>query len=171
MSYIYTLELKLAKKSSTINLRDYSKEIQDCIADYNSASEKAANRKSLERIEIQDISMLLRLRSSLELIAIGKALRYFSQLAIKRIPPLQENLTGSGQLFRINQIGLPVSEEDPKIQEIQLLARTVSDAALLKGLVDYVCRKRDPNTSVYLKKQKAVEQMKQLAVEAGIIVL
>lgn len=169
MSYLYTLELKLAKKTNSFNLTEYSKDISKVIEDYNYAGEKAANKKCITLIQTNEKSLNIRLNSTVKLQNSGKALRFFSELMIKKIPDIKDCITSSGQLFRISEIGLPVTEnEDPNLQ---LLAREIDDSTLVKALVDYVCRKRDPNTSVYLKKQKAIEQMKQIALESGLIEL
>ena len=167
MSYLYTLELKLAKKTNAFNLKEYSKEISKVIEAYNHAGEKAANNKCIVLIQTKEKSLQIRLNSTAKLHNAGKSLRYFSELMIEKIPDIKDCITSSGQLFRITEIGLPVTEnENP---DLQLMAREVDDSTLVKALVDYVCRKRDPNTSVYLKKQKAVEQMKQIALESGLI--
>ena len=164
---VYTTELKLAKTRSNIKLEDYKAQIEEAACMYNKAGEAAVNKKSMELLEIKSSSILLRLRSETQLNAVGKALRFFSQQMVNKIPALAGNITSSGQLFRANPIGLPTTEE---IQvEIPLKIKEIDDAELIKELVDYVCRKRDPNTSVYLKKAKAVEKMKQLAVEAGML--
>ena len=167
MSYIYSLELKLAKTSDCIHLGDFQTAINEAIIQYNDAGKKSANPKNIELVNIENNLILLHLTSASELRFVGKALRYFSQLIIQKVPILTQNLTTSGQLFRINQIGLPIAEdEDPNVQ---LQAREVDDACLIKALIDYISKKRDTNTAIYIKKLKAVEQMKQLAIEAGII--
>ena len=165
--YIYLTELKLAKTRSHITLEDYKTQIEEAACIYNEAGTAAVNKKSMELLEIKSSSILLRLRSEVQLNAVGKALRFFSQQMVNQIPALAGNITSSGQLFRANPIGLPTTEET-KV-EVPLKIREIDDAELIKALVDYVCRKRDPNTSVYLKKAKAVERMKQLAVEAGML--
>ena len=167
MSYIYSLELKLARTAEQIRLNEFENTIRQATSDYNDAGKKSVNPKSIELIKIENSLILLHLTSASELRVVGKALRYFSQLLVKKIPILLENLTSSGQLFRVNQIGLPIAEnEDP---HVQLQAREVDDACLIKALIDYISKQRDPNTATYIKKLKAVEQMKQLAIEAGII--
>ena len=169
MAYIYTLEMKLAKASKKIDLRDFYAQIEETAAAYNETGADAFNQKSIELLDVKDNAIQMRLRSAIKLNAVGKALRYYSQGLIMRVPALADNLTGSGQLFRVSVIGIPSEETDSTDLEIPLKIREIDDAELVKALVDYVCRKRDPNTATYLKKVKAVEKMKQLAVEAGIL--
>ena len=149
MPYVYTLELKFAKTSANINLTEYTTVITEAISEYNKTGESATNPKHIELNKIDNKFIWLHLTSTSELKVAGKALRFFSQLIINKAPILADNLTTSGQLFRINQIGLPIAKgEDPNIQ---LQAKEVDDACLIKALVDYISKKRDPNTSTYIK--------------------
>ena len=167
MGFLYTLELKLAKQTPDVDLVNYESEIESVMKDYNETSARSYNKKALELCKLDKNSIIVRLNSQVKLATAGKALKYFSQCLIVRIPTLGANITSGGQLFRIKELGSVISEdEDP---DIQMRAREVEDAALINALVNYVCKKRDPDTSAYLKKQRAIEKMKQLALQSGLL--
>lgn len=169
MAYIYTLEMKLAKSSDSIELKNDKSLIEESFHEYNNVCSKSTNKKTIELLNVENNSILLRLSSETKLNAVGKALRYLSKMLLERIPALNNNLTSSGQLFRVNTIGFPTT--DPSKSYIPLQISKIDDSELIKSLIDYVCKKRDSNTSQYIKKVKAVEKMKQLAIESGLIII
>lgn len=45
----------------------------------------------------------------------------------------------------------------------------IEDLDVIKSLMDYVYKKRDPDSTTYRKKKAAFEQIKKIAFDSGII--
>ncbi len=163
----HLLEMRLAVMANDIDLRKHKKSINACIDKYNSAGSKSANFKQLSLIEVNEKRMTVRLTTDEELNTPGKAIRFFSQELYKKIPSLKAAVTVSGQIFRIKEIGTAVPENEDSA--IQLKTLKISDGDLICALVQHSLNKTSSVGAAYEKKRRAIEKMKQLALESGLL--
>lgn len=172
MPYTYCLKLGLATKSNCIDLCELEKSIKECAEAFNETCKNVSNPKSLTITEIDKKEIVCTLKSSTSLNSPGKALRFYSKILYEKESRILDDALSktSGQLFRITQIGVPsIDDENPDIA--LKAAREISDADLIKGLIDFVCKKKDGTSAEYVKKNKAITAMKNLALSSGIITL
>ena len=92
----------------------------------------------------------------------GKAMRLLSQLLVTSDKPDNlSDLVWNKKLFRTFKVA---SAEDSGSQNIIDLSG-ISDAELIKALIDFVCDEKDFSG----EKRSAMDQMKKLAVECGLL--
>lgn len=92
----------------------------------------------------------------------GKAMRLLSQLLVTSDKPDNlSDLVWNKKLFRTFKVA---SAEDSGSQNIIDLSG-ISDAELIKALIDFVCDEKDFSR----EKRSAIDEMKKLAVECGLL--
>lgn len=164
MSYKYLIGIRLATPDSSIalNQEPFSNAILSAIEEYNSCSKSAPNPKNISLIPSNffNDSFIIKLTSEKELASPGKALRLFSQI-----------ITNSGTFDCYIKNGkvfstFPVMQTENELEILD--PDKISDAEILKALIDYVCNKSDSNSTTYKRKRSAMAQIKQIALESGI---
>lgn len=168
MSYVYKVEIRLATTQKKFNLKDKHVIINDAVQRYNNRSYEMQNPKTLALQEINDDNIFLILESSLPLNSLGRALRTFSVIIIKEIKDEDfiNAITANGQLFSTRQLGKNKKEISIKSH---IDYAQIEDLDVIKSLMDYVYKKRDPDSTTYRKKKAAFEQIKKIAFDSGII--
>lgn len=167
MEHQYLVGLKLANSNASINFQDYTDLILACVEDYNKVGQsKSKNPKyiELDKSNISPDSIVLTLYSTEILTVVGKALRHLSQLLLSHDD--FKKCTVNGQLL----MTFPVSAVAPGGSEKQIISISeVDDIEFMKALMDYIYKKRDADSTAYRKKRIALDQMKQIALESGIL--
>lgn len=168
MSYLYEIEVQLATTQKKFNLKDKHIILKNAIERYNNRSFEMQNPKTLKLQEMNDESMLLILESSLPLNSLGRALRTFSVIILKEIKDddFIHAVTANGQLFSTKQL---CKNEKELTMEYNIDYTQIKDLDVIKSLMDYVYKKRDPDSTTYRKKKAAFEQIKKIAFDAGMI--
>lgn len=166
MAYIYEVEVQLATTQKKFNLKDKRIIINDAIQRYNNRSYEMQNPKKLKLQEIKEDSIFLILESSLPLNSLGRSLRTFSIIIIKEIKDedFVNAITANGQLFSTKRLNKKETSMESNIDYAQ-----IEDLDVIKSLMDYVYKKRDPDSTTYRKKRAAFEQIKKIAFDSGII--
>ena len=166
MASVSTLQLRIATVGNDLDLKTMTCSINESITEYNEASKKAINPKELKLLKVEAKYIEVQITSDQKLQAVGKACRLFSQKMLAKEPDLKTVITSSGQLFRIKEVGLPVTEfDDPSIQQRVL---DISDEDMICDLVRYL-RAPKGSGSAYEKKRSAIDKCKQILLESGII--
>ncbi len=164
MSYSYTIKLQLAYANSNVrfNCDPFRQTLLDAADDYNLCSGNAPNPKSIYIENIYPSSFIVVLTSQNELSSPGKALRAFSKIVVDS--GVFSECIKHAKLFTtytLTDISKNTNENpDPGI---------ISDAELIKALVDYALNKTESDSTAYNRKRNAVTHMKQIALEAGIL--
>lgn len=168
MAYTYELEVKLASAKRNLNLTLKKEIITDAIQRYNQRSYEMQNPKTIYLKKITDETMSLTLESALPLSSLGRALRTFSVIIIKEIKDIDfcNSVTPNGQLFSTKQISSTLTEDENHTFDDY---SQITDLDVIKALMDYLYKKRDPDSTIYRKKKAAFEQIKKIAYESGII--
>lgn len=167
MTYKYELKLRLANAKRGISFKSKEKIIQKAIEIYNQRSFSMQNPKEIKINKIESEYLYIDLGSSLPLSSVGKALRTFSVIILKELedPDFIKEVSSNGQLFSTTLIS---NDEIKNNKSVRNLAE-VSDLDVIKSLMDYVYKKKDPDSSTYRKKRAAMTQIKQIAIESGIL--
>lgn len=168
MSFKYKIGLSLVHPSPNSFL--YDKPFEDTInyaaRHYNSVCSASKNNpKEIEIIEIREKSIILYLSSEVELANPGKALRSFSQNLLKN-ETFQNTFMFGKQLFTSYDVANAYSVP---CEKKHISAEDIDDTLFLNSLINYFFKKRDPDTKIYLRKKKAIEKMKVIAYDCGII--
>ena len=92
----------------------------------------------------------------------------FSIIIIKEIKDddFINAITANGQLFSTKQLH---KNEKETSMEFNIDYTQIEDLDVIKSLMDYVYKKRDPDSTTYRKKKAAFEQIKKIAFDSGII--
>lgn len=160
--FTYPIKIEISNPQSSININLKTKEqlFLDAIKSFNESSDSMQNSKTLHDVSVSESYVILTLNSDAPLKSVGRALRKFvCDLLNSGDEELKNACTPSGALFRYTLISAEAPEEEIN----------VSDSELIKSLIDYVCSNRDTNTTIYRKKRKAIEEIKKIAIEGGII--
>lgn len=113
-------------------------------------------------IQLTRTTLLITLYTQEALNTPGKAVRLLSQLLITSDKPDNlSDLLWNKKLFRTFKVA---SAEDSGSQSIIDLSG-ISDGELIKALIDFVCDKKDFSG----EKRNAIDQMKKIAVECGLL--
>lgn len=165
--YKYEIELHLASVKPTLDLRKKEEIIRSAEKEYNNRSVHMQNSKEIKISKIEATHMILTLLSTFSLNSVGRALRTFSTILLKEYEDVDfiKEVTTSGALFKAVQVN---DTFDLKHND-KIVSKEISDLDLIKGLMDYVYKKRDPDSTVYRKKRIAMEEIKKLCIESGII--
>lgn len=162
LNYVYHMKLSLARPGPPLSEEDRLA-LEKGAAEYNSRAIYMANPKNIQLLEISDNYIRIKLYSTLVLTTPGRGLRTFTALLLNEPSSrFADRVTPGGQLFRVIDVKQPAHEgtlADPAL---------VSDADLVKALIDYMTEKKDGSASCQ-KKRAAVEEIKRLAAQAGII--
>lgn len=166
-SYEYLIGLKLVHPNPSKELNDFENIINLSAQEYNHiCMNRSTNPKEITIREITGNTIILKLNSRTELSSPGKALRSFSQLLIKHSEFAKCFVFGK-QLFT----SFEVTSENSAESNTHITADDIDDTLFMGSMLSYFLNKRDSDSTTYVHKRKAVEKMKLLAYECGIITL
>lgn len=137
--------------------------LQKAAEDFNLRTMEMANPKTIGIEEITPHSLKIKLLSTLPLKSVGRALRFYTNLLIQR-QEFADRMTSTG-LFRTTLLGETVKDREvpsPPPEQI-------SDLALLQALQRYLFERKDGGSKAYRQKRAAIEKMKELAKDSGIL--
>lgn len=129
---------------------------------YNLCSADTPNPKSISIENIYQSSFTVVLTSQNELSAPGKALRAFSKIVVDS--GVFSECIKHAKLFTTYTL-TDISKNTDETPDPGM----ISDAALIKALVDYALNKTELDSTTYNRKRNAMTHMKQIALEAGIL--
>lgn len=161
-AYHYDLTLSLALPGPDFSGED-RRTLEEGIGAYNERSIYMNNPKHIALLEMGKNHIKLRLSSTQMLTTPGRGLRALTAILVKT-PSFQDRVTPGGQLFRVIDVERP--DDCGGAPE----AAEISDAELVKALVDYLLERKD-GSAASRKKKAAVEEMKRLAADAAMICL
>lgn len=157
----YCYQMDLTTPSPDLPFTEEEKAaLADAIEKYNASSLSMANPKEIELVEVSERYISLKLFSTQALTTPGRGL---SRLTILLLDTCLAARVVNKHLLRVIRIQRPTDESTTKNP-----ASNISTADLIKGLIDYVTTPKD-SSSAAKKKRGAVEEMKRLGVESGII--
>lgn len=163
--YIYSVKLTLSNPKTSIDFSTKKDLLLSTFDAYNENSAFMANRKTLSNMKIAKNEIVIELTSQHRLTTVGRAMRSFTSLLIEQDDKdFSSAITASGALFTYTVLNEIAVDEQPQDQ-----ISKITDADLLKGLIDYVCSNRETSSSLYKKKRDCIQEMKRLAVASGII--
>lgn len=157
--YTYEMTLSLARLGEAFSDEDRTI-LEQGIAAYNERSTYMSNPKRLLLEEVGTNYIKVKLFSSQALATPGRGLRTLTSILLQAPSHCFRNrVTPGGQLFRVLDVQQPVSETaiDPT---------SVSDLELVIAMMRCLFDKRDGPT---VSQKKAIEEMKKMAVEVGIL--
>ena len=144
-AYHYDLTLSLALPGPEFSAED-RRTLENGINSYNERSIYMNNPKHISLLEMGKNHIKIRLSSTQMLTT----------------PSFEGRVTPGGQLFRV------LHAERPDDRGGAPEAAAISDAELVKALVDYLLERKD-GSAASRKKKAAVEAMKRLAIDAAMI--
>ena len=156
--YNYKVKLEAQRADIRIDFLRIQESLRECSENFNDTLKK--NKKLISNLEVYENYITFTLSSEAYLDSVGRALRGYTCLVLKKNEELLECTTPSGSLFKYSLI---VDKKDAE-EEIK-----ITDSELIKALVDYVTSNRDTNSTIYRRKRNAIEDMKKIAIEGGII--
>lgn len=162
MKYSCTVGVKLATPNSDFSFKEkeYKDTIEKYIEVFNDISKNSANRKEVTIVEVYREYFIIKIDSDYEITAVGRALRPFSKLIVES-HKFDDYIKYSKLFSTFPLVNTSVVSDDIVDPET-----TISDAELIKALVDYTCSKTENN---YKKKRIAMTKIKKIALEAGIV--
>lgn len=160
----YNVSLTLAKQNATISLKNKEAVVNHAIEEYNALPMQ--NPKHIIKVEISETYLRIRLESALPLSSPGKALRTFSKILLSD-PDFSSQLTPNGQLFRTAEASETPPDQIDQKESVD--ADSITDIELVHSLIDYVFAKRDPDSTIYRTKKKAMQEIKKISLAAGLI--
>lgn len=169
MSYSYTIQLAFATPNPTITFTDKVDIIDNAIVEYNNRTFQMQNPKEIEKIALEPSILTLKLKSTLPLTSLGRALRTFSTILIKEYqdPDFIAQIASNGQLFTTVHSS---ENSNQAISNNAIDINMIDDLEIVKALLDYLYKKRDSNSTVYRQKRAAMNKIKQIAVDSGIYI-
>lgn len=180
--YEYRLGLALIKRideSDAENLKQREGFILEKMKAFNEASRRSrVNPKYIglgdsgkeDGVQITPDRIYLTLYSQQRLDVPGKALRFFVQLLIQ--PEEDKNLSdlvSNGHLFRTFIVATK-SGGDDSVGSKDIAVEDIDDVEFVKALLDYLMKKKSQYSPENNAQRNAVDRMKALAIESGIIV-
>ena len=150
-AYHYDLTLSLALPGPEFSAED-RRTLENGINSYP---------KHISLLEMGKNHIKIRLSSTQMLTTPGRGLRALTAILVKT-PSFEGRVTPGGQLFRV------LHAERPDDRGGAPEAAAISDAELVKALVDYLLERKD-GSAASRKKKAAVEAMKRLAIDAAMI--
>lgn len=162
LKYAYEMTLSLARPGAPLSEEDCLA-LEQGIAAYNAKSIYMANPKHIRLLETSDSYIRIELSSTQALNTPGRGLRTLTTILMNDSSSrFAERVTAGGQLFRVVDI------KQPPRENTEIDPASVSDIDFLKAILDYIMERKDSSTAAQ-KKRAAIEEMKRLAVESGII--
>lgn len=167
MSHFYNIKLSLAIPNPSITLLEKEEVLDKAIQEYNNRTFQMQNPKKIEKISLENAILNIRLESALPLNSVGRALRTFSTIIIKEFKDSDfiAQITPNGQLFATINSSEDVCENN-SVDRVDV--NSVDDLDIVKSLLDYICNKREQNSTEYRKKRAAMNNIKQIAIDSGI---
>lgn len=161
LKYSYDMTLSLARPGTPFSNKD-RQALKQGIAGYNEKSVYMANPKLIQLLEIADSYIHIKLFSTQILTTPGRGLRTLTTILLNDPQSrFADRVTPGGQLFRVISVKQPT-------ESTLINPALIPDADFFKAIFDYIMEKKDGSTACQRKKA-AMEEMKKLAVEAGII--
>lgn len=157
----YTAELYLSDPGPAFS-EEEREILQRAAEEFNLHTMEMANPKTIKIEAINDHSVKIKLLSTLPLKS-GRAFRRYTNLLIQH-HEFADRMTSAG-LFRTTLLGEKAEEREvpsPPPEQI-------SDLALLQALQRYLFERKDGGSKVYRQKRAAIEKMKELAKDSGIL--
>lgn len=154
------------KTSSNGSVKDYIKKSFDEFSDQCKNSINNSKYIDSETIKISKNSITFTLVSEKELASPGKSLKQLSKMLLE--DPYFEKLKVNGKLFKTYATVEVADEENGKTQSIDV-ANIITDVDLVKALVDYLVEPQHPYTPERHAKRAAVDKMKVLAIQSGLL--
>ena len=166
--YSYPLRLRLACPTIDLQKSPHRELLEGAVKEFNERSETAYNPKRIRDLRhLGNSEITLVLDSGIELESPGRAIRLLSQIIADNAafaPAVQR-----GRLF-LTLPTIPEAENMEGIMEADISPEKISDEVLLNGLVHFFLNKAVGSTSSeYKKKRAAVDLIKSMALNAGII--
>lgn len=146
-------------------VKDY---IIHTLAEFSDLSQKSkSNRKKVDMnsIKIGEKEIIFTLYSEKEIDA-GKSLQKFSHMLISE-PYFNNIFLQRKKLFKTFNPA-EVQDESGEVRVVDAEA-TISDSEFVKGLIDYLLTPQFPYTKEKNDMKNAVQQMKALAIQSGIV--
>lgn len=163
--FSYDLVLCLARPGGALT-EDERTAFQNGVEEFNRRSVFMANAKSLELLGFSDDNRIrIRLHSTNPLPTPGRGLRTLTTVLLNSSDRFRQRVTRGGQLFRI----LEAEARGPQPNGSAVDPASVSDADLVKALVDYLAAEKRSGAG-WQEKRAAIQEMKKLAAEAGFFV-
>ena len=156
--YNYKVKLELQRADIKVDFLKIADNLIESAEEFSDAPKK--NKKTISDIKVYENYITLNLSSEAYLDSVGRALRGYTCLVLENNEALLACTTPSGSLFKYSLIA------DNKEAEEEI---KISDSELIKALIDYVTSNRDTNSTIYRRKRNAIEKMKNIAIEAGLI--
>ena len=154
------------KISSEKTVKEYIIECTDLFSNEGKTSLKNSKYIDKDSIKILDKRITFTLCSEKELSAPGKSLKQLSNYLLKE--PYFEQLKVNGKLFKTYTTVDVEDEESGETQSIDV-TNAIDDAELVKALVDYLMEPQQPYTKERHDKRVAVDKMKVLAIQSGLL--
>lgn len=174
----YTIGLSLVRVTDK-KLSERKKFIIEIIALFNEKSRTSVvNPKYIgvgengdDDIIVNDASIIITLYSQQALNSPGKAVRLFSQLLLQSKDENNFNdlVSDDGKLFKTFNVAKVSDSNSGNICIVH--SAQVDDSTFVKALIDYLLKSKSKYSSEINDQQNAIESMKVLAIESGIIKL
>lgn len=157
MNYCYEMTLSMVSPGDPFG-EEERKALAEAVEIYNARSVYMGNPKMIELVEMTESCISIKMFSTQALSTPGRGLRLLTTLLLETC--FKKRVTPSGQLFRVIAIKKPAeaAAQNPA---------AISDMELIKALLDYYAEKKD-SSSAAKKKRAAMEEIKRIAVEAGM---
>lgn len=157
----YCYQMDLTTPSPDLPFTEEEKAaLADAIEKYNASSLSMANPKEIELVEVSERYISLKLFSTQALTTPGRGL---SRLTTLLLDTCLAARVVNKHLLRVIRIQRPTDAAMTKNP-----ASTISDIELIKALLDYITTPKD-SSSAAKKKRAAIEDMKRLGVQGGLL--
>lgn len=164
MHYIYTLEVRLMNPNPSVKFTDQQEVIIKAIKHFNDARYQTPHPKTLELLSCSEDVLQMKLTSPVRLETFGRAIRLFT-ISLLEEPAFAREVI-KGQLLRTMAIKT-VCDAGEMAKPVDI--DSIDDLTFIKSLLDYMYQKRDAETTIYKRKKEGMRQMKQIALECGIL--
>lgn len=174
----YPLGLSLVKVTEK-KISDRKKFIIEVITVFNEKSRTSVvNPKYIglgingdDDVMVNDSSIIITLYSQQALSSPGKAVRLLSQLLLQSNNENSFNdlVSDDGKLFKTFNVAKVADSDSGDICIVD--SAQVEDSTFVKALIDYLLKSKSRYSSEINEQQNAIERMKVLAIESGIIKL
>lgn len=158
MDYCYEMTLSMVSPGDPFGEEERTA-LVEAIETYNARSVYMGNPKMLELVEMTQSCIDVKMFSTQALSTPGRGLRLLTTLLLETC--FKKRVTPSGQLFRVIALKKPAEAAMQNPADI-------SDLELIKALLDYYAEKKD-SSSAAKRKRAAMEEIKRIAAEAGML--
>ena len=154
---LYSISFQLAdeEKAKQVNLKDYSKEIEAAIEDFNTKGREARNKREITKHTITFNTLFIDFESDVELSSPTKSFRYFSKYLIDNEG--FDKFVSDGRLFKGVDGKLILDEE-----------ADISDEEMLTTLLHWCLSKDVESASEKKRKRVVIDKIKELLKESQV---